>query len=90
MELALAQRLTQKVRAFAAKQPGLYRTRNRSVEILGVHFTYDIRPKQKLNVNELISSIQLKLRIWRWRDFTIMGRNLCYPYLFISHELDII
>ena len=46
----------------------------RSVKILGVHFTYDIHAKQKLNINELISSIQLKLRIWRWRDLTIIGR----------------
>ena len=41
--------------------------------ILGVHFTHDIRAKQKLNINELISSTQLKLRIWRWRDL-IIGR----------------
>ena len=46
----------------------------RSVQILGVHFTYDIHAKQKLNNNELISSIQLELRIWRWRDLTIIGR----------------
>ena len=47
----------------------------RSVKILAVHFTYDIRVKhKKLNINELISSIQLKLRIWRWRDWTIIGR----------------
>jgi len=41
------------------------------VEILGVHFTHDLRAKQKLNVDELISSIQQKLRILRWRDLTI-------------------
>ena len=67
----------------------------RSVKILGVHFTHDIRVKQKLSINELISSIQLKLRIWRWKDLTIIGRiqiikTLFYPYLLISHELDII
>ena len=44
------------------------------VKILGVHFTYDFRLKQKFNVDELISSIQQKLRIWRWRDLTIIGR----------------
>ena len=37
------------------------------VKILGVHFTYDL-------IEELISSIQQKLRIWRWRDLTIIGR----------------
>ena len=37
----------------------------RSVKNLGVHFTFDIREKQKLNINELISSIQHKLRVWR-------------------------
>ena len=41
---------------------------------MGVHLTYDLRAKQKLNVDELISSIQEKLRIWRWRDLTIIGR----------------
>ena len=46
----------------------------KAVKILGVHFTYDLRAKQKLNVDELISSIQQKLRIWRWRDLTIIGR----------------
>ena len=44
------------------------------VKILGVHFTYDLRAKQKLNVDGLISSIQEKLRIWRWRDLTIIRR----------------
>ena len=44
------------------------------VKILGVYFTYDLRAKQKLNVDDLISSIQQKLRIWRWRDLTIIGR----------------
>ena len=37
----------------------------RSLKNLGVHFTLDIRGKQKLNINELISSIQHKLRVWR-------------------------
>ena len=46
----------------------------KAVKILGVNFTYDLRAKQKLNVDELISSIQQKLRIWRWRDLTIIGR----------------
>ena len=30
----------------------------KAVKILGMHFTYDLRAKQKLNVDELISSIQ--------------------------------
>ena len=46
----------------------------RVVKILGVYFTYDLRAEQKLNVDDLISSIEQKLRIWRWRDFTIIGR----------------
>ena len=46
----------------------------KAVKIFGVHFTYDLRAKQKLNVDELISSIQQNLRIWRWRDLTIIGR----------------
>ena len=45
-----------------------------SVKILGIHFTYDYRIKQKMNFDELINSIKDKLRIWRWRDLTIIGR----------------
>ena len=67
----------------------------RSVKILGVHFTYVIRAKQKLNINELISSIQLKAT-----NLEVEGsdyhrensncQNLYYTYLLISHEFDII
>ena len=58
----------------------------RSVKILGVRFTYHIQAKQKLNIDELISAIQLVRRwrdltiigriqrVWRWRDLTIIGR----------------
>ena len=54
----------------------------RSAKILGVHFAYDIRAKQKLNINELISSIQLKLRVWRWRDLTVIGRiQIVKPFI---------
>ena len=46
----------------------------KSVKILGVHFTYDLHTKQKLNADELVISIQQKLRTWRWKDLTIIGR----------------
>ena len=46
----------------------------KSVKILGVHFSYAFQARHKLNVDELISSIQHKLRIWKWRDLTIIGR----------------
>jgi hypothetical protein len=45
-----------------------------SVKIPGIHFTYDYRTKRKLIFDELIKSIKDKLRIWRWRDLTIIGR----------------
>ena len=35
---------------------------------------YDYRIKQKRNFDELINFIKDKLRIWRWRDFIIIGR----------------
>ena len=44
------------------------------VKILGIHFTYNYRIKHKMNFDELITSIKAKLRIWRWRDLTIIGR----------------
>ena len=47
---------------------------NANVKILGIHFAYDYRIKQKMNFEELITSIKDKLRIWRWRDLTIIGR----------------
>ena len=62
-------------------------------KILGVHFTYDLRAKQKLNVDELISSIQEKLRIWRWRDLLDYYRknsncqNLYYCYFLYRASL---
>ena len=46
----------------------------KSVKILGVHFSYAFQARHKLNVDELIGSIQHKLRIWKWRDLTIIGR----------------
>ena len=46
----------------------------KSVKILGVHFTYDKQLKRKLNFEELINTMKQKLRIWRWRDLTIIGR----------------
>ena len=46
----------------------------KALKILGVLFTYDLRAKKNLNVDQLISSIQQKLRIWRWRHLTIIGR----------------
>ena len=44
------------------------------VKILGIHFTYNCRIKHKMNFDELITSIKVKLSIWRWRDLTIIGR----------------
>ena len=46
----------------------------KSVKILGIHFSYASQLKQKLNVDELMNSVKQKLRIWRWRDLTIIGR----------------
>jgi len=45
-----------------------------SVKILGIHFTYDLCAKRKLNCDDLIKSIKEKLRIWRCRDLTVIGR----------------
>ena len=45
-----------------------------SVKILGVYFTYDHRLRRKLNFDEITKTIKDKLRIWKWRDLTIIGR----------------
>ena len=45
-----------------------------NVKILEIHFTYDYRIKQNMKFDELITSIKDKLRIWTWRDLTIIGR----------------
>ena len=78
MELALALRLTTKRQietellllgnlACTVQEAALNNIKIKgSVKILGVHFTYDIHAKQKLNINELISSIQLKGTVSRY------------------------
>ena len=45
-----------------------------SVKILGVYFTYDRRLRRKLNFDEITKTIKDKLRIWKWRDLTTIGR----------------
>ena len=45
-----------------------------SVKILGVYFTYDRRLRRKLNFDEITKTVKDKLRIWKWRDLTIIGR----------------
>ena len=68
----------------------------KSVKILGIHFTHAFQARLKLNVEELISSIQHKLRIWKWRDLTIIGKiqsikTFIIPiFFFISGEFDTI
>ena len=46
----------------------------RAVKILGGHFTYDVALKQKLNFKEIMHSIKEKLKLWRWRNHTVIGR----------------
>ena len=46
----------------------------KAVKILAVHFTYDGLLVRKLDFEELIVSIQTKLRLWKWRNLTIIGR----------------
>ena len=46
----------------------------RALKILGIYFTCENRAKQKLNFDELIESIKKKLKMWRWRDLTLIGR----------------
>ena len=41
---------------------------------LRVHFTYDRRLRRKLNFDEITKTIKDKLRIWKWRNLTIIGR----------------
>ena len=45
-----------------------------AVKILGVHFSYDFRLRQTLNFDEIIKSVKGKLKIWKWRDLTTIGR----------------
>ena len=45
-----------------------------SVKILEVYFTYDRCLRRKLNFDEITKTIKDKLRIWKWRDLTIIGR----------------
>ena len=45
-----------------------------AVKILGVHFSYGFRLRQTLNFDEIIKSVKGKLKIWKWRDLTTIGR----------------
>ena len=45
-----------------------------SVKILGVYFTYDRLLRRKRNFHEITKTIKDKLRIWKWRDLTVIGR----------------
>ena len=44
------------------------------MNILGVFFTYDKSLHQKLNFAEIIDSIKGKIKVWKWRNLTILGR----------------
>ena len=44
------------------------------IKISGVYFTYDRRLRRKLNFDEISKTIKDKLRIWKGRDLTIIGR----------------
>ena len=46
----------------------------KAVKILGVQFTYDRHLGRKLNFEEIIVSIKTKLRLWKWRNLTIIRR----------------
>ena len=46
----------------------------RAVKILGVHFTYDVALRQKLNFDEIMHSIKEKLKLWKWKNLTVIGR----------------
>ena len=46
----------------------------RAVKILGVHFTYDVALKQKLNLKEIMHPIKEKLKLWRRKNRTVIGR----------------
>ena len=43
-----------------------------AVKIVGVHFTYDVALKQKLNFEEIMHSIKEKLKLWRWRNLRLL------------------
>ena len=44
------------------------------IKILGVYFTYNYSQRKKFNFDEILKSIKEKLRMWKWRDLTILGR----------------
>ena len=52
-----------------------------SLKILGVYFTYDRR--LGVNFDEITKAIKDKLRIWKWRDLTVVVRIQLLKYLFM-------
>ena len=44
------------------------------IKILGVYFIYNDSQRKKFNFDEILKSIKEKLKMWKWRDLTILGR----------------
>ena len=55
-----------------------------SMEILGIHFSYDKTLMYEQNVVETISKIQKLLQVWRQRNLTLEGKMVIFKTLAIS------
>ena len=44
------------------------------IKILSVYFIYNDCQRKKFNFDEILKSIKEKLKMWKWRDLTILGR----------------
>ena len=47
---------------------------NKPIEILGVHFTYDLKKKQELNYDDTLRALFETLAGWKWRNLTLYGK----------------
>jgi len=44
------------------------------LKILGIYFTYDEKLRNKLNFDDILTSIKETLNKWKWRNLTLYGR----------------
>ena len=54
------------------------------VKILGIHFSYDGKGNNELNLNRKIRKLKTKLDTWSSRDLTLFGRTMILKSLLLS------
>ena len=57
---------------------------NQAIKILVTYFLYNSRIKEECNFLKIVSSVQIVLNLWRYRNFTLEGKIVVFKSLAIS------